>query len=282
LHTIHRNGNHLFYYAALVGDEVTQAYNRLNDDYNFAGYPSTFWDGGYQVLVGGYPELSVYETRIEACGLRPVPEGLDLILALDMPSAYRPKTYVRVANGVPANTPPPAPDAPTGPDTASPGEDTDIQCWVIDSEIDDTYFQFDWGDGKGVSDWYGPYDAGDPCTATYAWQTEGEYQIIVRARDFWGYEGDWSDPMTILIEDPTCCLNRGDIDHDGDAADIEDLVYLVAYMFQQGPPPPCEEGEGYFSEANVDGDGDSADIEDLVYMVAYMFQQPAPDLVPCP
>ncbi len=43
---------------------------------------------------------------------------------------------------------------------------------------------------------------------------------------------------------------RGNVDYDiGDAIDISDLVYLVDYMFNQGPAPLC------WPEANVDGNG---------------------------
>ena len=41
--------------------------------------------------------------------------------------------------------------------------------------------------------------------------------------------------------DDSCCVIRGDIDHSGGASpiDISDLVYLIDYMFSNGPPPPC-------------------------------------------
>lgn len=71
------------------------------------------------------------------------------------------------------------------------------------------------------------------------------------------------------------CMIRGDINHDQAGPDIADLVYLVTYMFQSGPPPP------WMGEANVDGNGSGPDIADLVYLVTYMFQGgEAP--VPCP
>jgi hypothetical protein len=79
-----------------------------------------------------------------------------------------------------------------------------------------------------------------------------------------------------------CCMPpiRGNIDYDAkDNIDISDLVYLVDYMFNGGPAPPC------WSECNVDAVGpDEAtgiDISDLVYLVDYMFTGgPAPG--PCP
>jgi hypothetical protein len=72
-----------------------------------------------------------------------------------------------------------------------------------------------------------------------------------------------------------CCAIRGDINHSGSGPDISDLVYLVTYMFQSGPVPPCLE------EADINGSGGGPDITDLVYLVTYMFQSgPAP--VACP
>lgn len=71
------------------------------------------------------------------------------------------------------------------------------------------------------------------------------------------------------------CNIRGDIDHNGTGPDIGDLVYLVNYMFNGGPPPPVME------EADIDGNGTGPDIGDLVYLVNYMFNGgPAP--IPCP
>jgi len=60
------------------------------------------------------------------------------------------------------------------------------------------------------------------------------------------------------------------------ARHIADLVYLVAFMFQEGPEPPCMDA------ADIDGDGSEVpNIADLVHLVTYMFQGgPAP--VACP
>jgi len=73
-----------------------------------------------------------------------------------------------------------------------------------------------------------------------------------------------------------CCLNRGDVDHNGaELVDIADLVMLVAYMFSGGSNLACP------SEADVNGDGALIpDVADLVYLVAFMFSNgPAP--LPC-
>lgn len=89
-----------------------------------------------------------------------------------------------------------------------------------------------------------------------------------------------------LMGGSDCCVGmRGNIDGDPDHnIDISDLVYLITYMFQQGPPPVCDMpdvpgcSEHYYIEADVNGDGICVpDISDLVYLVSYMFQGgPAP------
>ncbi|HOP06467.1 MAG TPA: PKD domain-containing protein [candidate division Zixibacteria bacterium] len=84
----------------------------------------------------------------------------------------------------------------------------------------------------------------------------------------WLHAPENGEPLLRTISYPTCCKLRGDINNDGTGPDITDLVYLVAYMFQSGPEPPC------LPAANVDGSSSSdvPDIADLVYLVAYMFQ----------
>lgn len=65
----------------------------------------------------------------------------------------------------------------------------------------------------------------------------------------------------------------GDINGD-ESQDIADVVFLVTYMFQSGPPPLFPE------QADVNNDC-SIDIADLVHLVTYMFAGGAPPLVGC-
>jgi glucose/arabinose dehydrogenase len=72
-----------------------------------------------------------------------------------------------------------------------------------------------------------------------------------------------------------CCNGdgiRGNVDSIvgvGGEVDVADLTFLVAYLFQSGPAPSCDD------EANVDGIigvGGPVDVADLTYLVAYLFQ----------
>ncbi len=57
-----------------------------------------------------------------------------------------------------------------------------------------------------------------------------------------------------------------DIDNDGEGPNISDLVYLVDFMFNEGPPPPI------VAAADFDGD-DEITIADLVALVDFMFNE---------
>ena len=62
-----------------------------------------------------------------------------------------------------------------------------------------------------------------------------------------------------------CCVIGGDVDHSG-IVNVGDLTYLVAYVFIDGPPPPCTE------EGNVDGQSGECpiDIADVTFLVSYL------------
>jgi hypothetical protein len=56
----------------------------------------------------------------------------------------------------------------------------------------------------------------------------------------------------------------GDVEASG-SVDIDDIVYLIAYIFQGGPPP-----QPVVEAGDVDCSGD-VDIDDVVYIIAYIF-----------
>jgi hypothetical protein len=77
------------------------------------------------------------------------------------------------------------------------------------------------------------------------------------------------NPMTVPVEmtvggsePPWICA---DVDNNGSPADIGDLVYLVDFMFNDGPVPD------YVEAADLNGSGGNPDIEDLIVLVDYMF-----------
>jgi len=114
----------------------------------------------------------------------------------------------------------------------------------------------------------------------HSWFRTGPYPNMSRNSlsmvDIW-YEHGVPDTLS-------CCVGiRGDVDGDGSAVpNIVDLNYMVAYMYQGGPPPPCDAGPPLgFVEADIDANGGMVpNINDLVVLVSFMFQS-GPDLQPC-
>jgi hypothetical protein len=91
------------------------------------------------------------------------------------------------------------------------------------------------------------------------------------------------EPLTAIVQD-TCNTDTvsfvvviylcGDVNNDGVGPDIADLVYLIDYMFQGGPPPPV------MAAADCNASGGDIDISDLLYLIDYMFQGGAPPVCP--
>ena len=70
------------------------------------------------------------------------------------------------------------------------------------------------------------------------------------------------DPFDVS-DDDFIIYSRGDANGDG-VIDIADVVYLINYLFIDGPAPdPLDAGD-----ANCDG---TVDIADVVYLINYLF-----------
>lgn len=248
---------------------VNTAYQRLDNDLNFAGYPSVFFDAGDTVMVGGTDIQSYFTSRIQAVGQRAVPD-LDYRIRMDHLGGSDYQLTVKIGNGVPSNANPILPDAPEVPYSVPNNSPTIIKGVSTDPDADNMYYQFNFGDGE-ISDWVGPYASGDTASIQKTYQNIGSYDVTVRTKDAWDATTDWSASSSIFV---TCCSDiRGNVDNDpGDNIDIADLVYFVSYSFGNpaGPAPAC------FEEADVDASG-GHDIGDIVYLVSYSFAGgPAP------
>ena len=120
----------------------------------------------------------------------------------------------------------------------------------------------DFGFGIAVDDSGSAYITGR--TESSDFPTEGEYQT---------YQGNYDVFVTKF--DPVCCIgNRGDLNGDGDDANILDLTFAVDRIFRGGPASLCPE------EGDANGDSDSTNILDLTFLVDRIFRGgPAPG--PC-
>ncbi len=161
-----------------------------------------------------------------------------------------------------SNYPPLTPVKPSGITEGETGILYDFSSSTTDPEEDSISYFFDWGDETN-SNWLGSYKSGDTCSASNTWMNSGSYYVKVKAKDIHDHQSAWSDSLSVSI------FSRGDCNSDG-IIDIEDVIYLINYMYKNGPAPnPLEAGN-----ANCDG---IVDIGDAVYLINYLFKGgPAP------
>jgi hypothetical protein len=91
------------------------------------------------------------------------------------------------------------PDKPNGPSEGQYEKPYEFFCKTTDQDGDSIYYQWSWGDGE-TSDWLGPYSSNEACTASHTWGIKGSYLVKVKAKDEWGMETDWSEPLTIRMK----------------------------------------------------------------------------------
>ena len=274
LHNLYESGNYQFLYAALIKDVNNKAATRLQLDYNLVVTPTCFFDGGNQVYVGGPNSDSLFANPILAAGQQPVPD-VDLITRLDWLGDTQLQMKVGIGVKVPANQTPSASTAPIGVDEGLPGTVYEFEFGGSDPEGHQLVYRIDWGDSQ-ISDWLGPYAAGETCKQTHAWINEGDYSVRVQARDVWDEMSDWSPAHQVSVH--ACCVgNRGNVDASpDDAVSLGDLTALIDVLFISLTPADCPE------EANVDASLDGAvSLGDLTALIDVLFIS-LNDPPPCP
>lgn len=96
------------------------------------------------------------------------------------------------------NLPPATPKKPSGETSGKIGIEYTYTSSTIDPNNHNVYYQWNWGDGM-ISDWFGPCTSGQMIQTTHTWTKNGDYQIQVRAKDIYGAETNWSDPLFITM-----------------------------------------------------------------------------------
>jgi len=98
----------------------------------------------------------------------------------------------------PPNNPPEKPAKPSGQTSGKVGTQYMYTTSTTDPDGDQIYYLWDWGNGN-YSDWKGPYDSGATASASYIWAQKGSYNIKVKARDGYGADSEWSDPLAVTM-----------------------------------------------------------------------------------
>lgn len=235
--------------------QIPKADDYVDVTYNQHWTPTCYFDGGYEVLVGGYISQSWYTSRINSCGARDVPD-LDLDLSMTFIDTRNIEFTVTVTNNHFINFAPNSPDPPTGPAAGLLADEHVFTAAATDPDGDQLYYMWDW-EGE-LSAWLGPYDSGEPAGDGHTWSSTGTHSVRVKVKDQWDEESGWSDPTAMMV------VGRGDSNGDLQL-NVADAVYLVTYIFKGGPAPvPLAAGD-----ANCDG---TVNVGDAVYIITYIFK----------
>ena len=90
------------------------------------------------------------------------------------------------------------PSKPSGSTSGKPDESYEYSSSTTDNEDDQLHYLFDWGDGTD-SGWLGPKNSGETCKASHKWNSQGSYQVKVKAKDTEEHVSIWSDSLTVSI-----------------------------------------------------------------------------------
>jgi hypothetical protein len=95
------------------------------------------------------------------------------------------------------NKAPSLPETPQGQNSGKKGEEYIFTTVSTDPNNDKIAYVFDWGDGN-----YGCIDynnSGRRVYISHEWMEVGTYSVRVKAVDIYGFESEWSQPLTIQI-----------------------------------------------------------------------------------
>ncbi len=90
------------------------------------------------------------------------------------------------------------PQTPEGNATGKPKQMYSFTTVTKDPDNDSLMYQWDWGDGT-LSEWLGPYVSGTVASGTHEWAKKGSYDVRVKAKDTYGLESPWSDPLPVKM-----------------------------------------------------------------------------------
>jgi len=108
---------------------------------------------------------------------------------------------VKIWRNNPSN-PPETPDKPTGPTNGIWFVEYSFSSKTTEPDGDQIFYMFSWGDGT-YSEWLGPFTSGQIVTASHIWTEIGTYEVKVTAKDVYGAQSSWSDPLVVIITDNT-------------------------------------------------------------------------------
>jgi len=114
------------------------------------------------------------------------------------PFIGEPDPHSFIVEIVSTNNPPEIPETPIGEDSGEVGISYIYSSSTNDSNGDQVYYQWNWGDGS-YSDWLGPYESDEIVETNHTWDEKGTYSVRVKAKDTSGDQSDWSEPLEVTM-----------------------------------------------------------------------------------
>ena len=157
---------------------VENALCAISHEYDLLGYEYTD-DTGHAVIEFEEPAPYIDNLDLVVTGYNKIPYFASILIDGD-------------------DTPPETPAKPSGQRWGIANRTYYFTTDTTDPDGHNVYYMWNWDDGE-FSEWLGPYDSGEICTAVHVWGEKGTYSIRVKAKDIYGAESDWSDPLTIRM-----------------------------------------------------------------------------------
>jgi len=92
---------------------------------------------------------------------------------------------------------PEKPSTPSGPSRIRKGKEYTYETSTTDPNGSMVQYGWDWdGDGT-VDEWTSFYPSGEVVSVNHTWNERGKYEVRVKARNEYGLESKWSDPLKV-------------------------------------------------------------------------------------
>ena len=191
LYNLYQTGEYPFYFINMVTNKNSRAMYFMFDHqegYSQAVVPEAYFDGGYEMIVGGESDVNSYIQQIKSCGKRDV-HDLNLSLSVVWKGYNTLEISITIKNNEEVHYPlkPVAPYGPSDLNNIKKGKEYTFKSYTTDPDGDDVYYMFEsmnyWGDVMYNSGWLGPYHSGDVVNTTLSFHTRELYYVRVIAKD---------------------------------------------------------------------------------------------------
>jgi hypothetical protein len=201
------DGNNLVVYKNTASSWLYTYTTNVNNEYSDYIGPLTLHDGGsssgsdhYYFWQYGFSAVFYFEYE-----MTPYYHSSDDTIA-HINTTYAVKNIklilATLAELAEANIPSNPPNIPilTGPVYVVVNQLATYTVVTTDPDDDDVYYYIDWGDGTNTG-WIGPYDSGTSNQSTHKWTGLGNYIVKAKAKDIFGVQSGWSEPINVIVSD---------------------------------------------------------------------------------